>query len=73
MSGLDATLYLLGDTRQERAQMSIELIDYQVIALVAGLFILTVYAYTVGLREGKRIGYHRGRAISWNASKEDHK
>jgi hypothetical protein len=53
--------------------MTIELIDYQVIALAAGVFLLTVYAYTVGLKEGKRIGYHRGRAISWNASKEDHK
>jgi len=53
--------------------MTIELIDYQVIALAAGVFLLTVYAYTVGLKEGKRIGYHRGRAINWNASKEDHK
>ena len=73
MSGLDATLYLLGDTRQERAQMSIEIMDYQVIALVGAVFILTVYAYSVGLKEGKRIGYHRGRSISFANYKENSK
>jgi hypothetical protein len=70
---LNATLYLLGDTKQERAQMSIEIMDYQIIALLGGVFILTVYAYSVGLKEGKRIGYHRGRSISFNKYKEDHK
>ena len=73
MSDLDATLYLLGNTRQERAHMSIEVMDYQLIALVAAVFVLSVYAYSVGLREGKRVGYHRGRAISFNQYKEDHK
>jgi hypothetical protein len=73
MSALDATLYLLGDTRQERAHMSIQVMDYQLIALVAAVFVLSVYAYSVGLREGKRVGYHRGRAISFNQYKEDHK
>jgi hypothetical protein len=73
MSALDATLYLLGNTRQERAHMSIEVMDYQLIALVAAVFVLSVYAYSVGLREGKRVGYHRGRAISFNQYKEDHK
>ena len=74
MSVLNATLYLLGDTRQERAQvMKIELLDYQVIALIAGVFVLSVYAYSVGLREGKRIGFHRGRAINFNSYKENHK
>jgi hypothetical protein len=73
MSALDATLYLLGDTRQERAHLSIEVMDYQLIALAAAVFVLSVYAYSVGLREGKRVGYHRGRAISFNQYKEDHK
>jgi hypothetical protein len=53
--------------------MSIEIMDYQVIALVGGVFILTVYAYSVGLKEGKRIGYHRGRSISFAQYKENHK
>ena len=53
--------------------MKIELLDYQVIALIAGVFVLSVYAYSVGLREGKRIGFHRGRAISFNQYKEEHK
>ena len=47
--------------------------DYQLIALAAAVFVLSVYAYSVGLREGKRVGYHRGRAISFNQYKEDHK
>ena len=53
--------------------MKIELMDYQVLPLLALLGIAVVYAYTVGLKEGKRIGYHRGRSISFNAYKEDHK
>ena len=53
--------------------MSIQVMDYQLIALVAAVFVLSVYAYSVGLREGKRVGYHRGRAISFNQYKEDHK
>lgn len=53
--------------------MKIELLDYQVIPLILFLGICLVYAYTVGLKEGKRIGYHRGRAISFNQYKEEHK
>ena len=53
--------------------MSIEIMDYQVIALVGAVFILTVYAYSVGLKEGKRIGYHRGRSINFATYKENHK
>jgi hypothetical protein len=53
--------------------MQLILTDYQVVPLIALLGIAIVYAYTVGLKEGKRIGYHRGRAISFNAYKEDHK
>jgi len=53
--------------------MSIEIMDYQVIALIGAVFILTVYAYSVGLKEGKRIGYHRGRSISFATYKENHK
>jgi hypothetical protein len=50
--------------------MELRLTDYQVIALIAAVFILTVYGYSVGLREGKRIGYHRGRSVSWSTNKE---
>lgn len=53
--------------------MKFQLTDYQVLALLAGVFILTVYGYSVGLREGKRIGFHRGRSISFNNYKENHK
>lgn len=53
--------------------MVITLLDYQVIALIAAVFILAVYSYSVGLREGKRIGYHRGRSVSFNTYKENHK
>jgi len=50
--------------------MSVTLLDYQVLALIAGIFILTVYGYSVGLKEGKRIDYHRGRSVSWSTNKE---
>ena len=53
--------------------MRFEIMDYQVIPLILFLGIIVVYAYSVGLKEGKRIGYHRGRAINFNAYKEDHK
>lgn len=53
--------------------MELRLTDYQVIALLALVFVLTVYGYSVGLKEGKRIGYHRGRSVTWNAKKENSK
>jgi hypothetical protein len=53
--------------------MQVTLLDYQVIALIAAVFVLTVYGYSVGLKEGKRIGYHRGRSINFNQYKENSK
>jgi hypothetical protein len=53
--------------------MTLTLLDYQVLPLIALICIAVVYAYSVGLKEGKRIGYHRGRSINFNQYKEDHK
>ena len=69
MSGLDATLYLLGDTRQERAQMEFLGI---VVVVITQAYLWALLGYAYGHKDGKRVGYHRGRSISFNRYKENH-
>jgi hypothetical protein len=40
---------------------------YQLVAYALVTFITIIWAWSQGFKEGKRVGYHKGRNITWSS------
>jgi len=40
---------------------------YQLVAYAIVTFITIIWAWSQGFKEGKKVGYHKGRNITWSA------
>ena len=39
---------------------------YQVVAYLAFTAIIVIWAWSQGFKEGKKVGYHKGRNLAWS-------
>lgn len=51
--------------------MHIELDLYQVFSLVILFSLAILWAWSKGYKEGRTVGYFRGRAVAWHANQKD--